>query len=195
MVQVAETLWEENFDAAGHGVDTAANVLSQGNEQFTFLSVDGQQWRAGLTLSRKIDVADLSQQNRSFAQCTGRRSDRRSFRGKLKYRAADEVSGKVGAERKNGSLLPGNHDVESTEFFGIADGLNAMKMEDALAGVIAVDPEGAESNRACGARIRGKKELLSLRETLRKIGEKFSRDFALIAARSQDAGDGDERIR
>jgi len=146
--EVAETFGEEDFDAAADGVDFFADVLGEGDEEFAWCGLHREKRCAGLTFSGEVDVADLAEQNGCFGERAGRGSDDGGRGGKFEDGAADKIGDEVASGGQLGALLPRDADVEAAQFFGFVDGIDALEMEDAHAGMVAVDPEGTQRDLA-----------------------------------------------
>jgi hypothetical protein len=94
---------------------------------------------------------------------------------------------------KRNALFERKQHLEPAEFLGFGDAIDSFKMKNRLATMILAQPAGFQRHTprlhlAFGV---SDKNFLQSREAFRKIGEEFSGDFALIAARPKDARNQD----
>jgi len=190
--KVAETFGEKDFDAAGGGVDFFADVFGEGDEEFALRGLQSEERRAWLTFAGEVDVADLAEEKGRFGERAGRGSYDGGCGGEFEDGAADEIGDEVAAGGQVGALFPRDADVEAAQFFRVVDGVDALEMEDAHAGMVAVDPEGTERDGTRRASVCGEEEFFLLREPIGKVGEEFGGDFAFVAAGAEDVGDSYE---
>ena len=190
--RIAQTFGEQDFNAAGGGVNAGADVFGERNQEFTGGRVDGEERRAGLRFARKENVTDGAEKSWGFGKRTGRRGKKGQSGWKFKDSAADEIGDEVLSGRKRYALLEGNLNFETAEFLGVVDRGDAFEMKNAETGMIAVDPKRLQLNRARSRLFISQKNFANFLQALGKIGEQFGRNFALVAAIPNDAGNCDE---
>ena len=111
-----QTVGEYDINAARPYIDSYADLLGEGDQQFSRAGCDLEQWRAGHAFPGEIDVAYGSKLS---PVPLGRGGGLRLLRWNLEDATADEIGHEVLPGRKYDALFDGEKDMQGAKFLGI----------------------------------------------------------------------------
>src|SRR5260221_5833515 len=186
-VQLAKAFWQRNINAPGGDIDAAADILRQRHQELACRSVHLQQRRARRSFAGQEHIAHASQQARRLFHSARRRCELRFLDWSFKHRAADQVADKVFAIRKFYAVGNRDQHLESAKLFRGVNRRVSLEVKNSMFRVIAVHPEILQTNDSRFALGLAQKNLQAGGKSCGKIGEQFGQNFALVAARTNNA--------